>query len=51
VHDDHYVLVNHDLVVHGVKVVSVTSNRQFNSRFHKLLVTDNDMMAANSSCT
>jgi len=44
-------MVNHDLVVYGVIVFSVTSNRQLNYRFHKLLVTDNDMMTANSSCT
>ena len=50
-HDDHYVLVDHDLVVHGVIVVSVTSNGQFICRFHKLLITDNDMMTTNSSCT
>jgi hypothetical protein len=37
VHDDHYVLADHDLVDHGVIVVSVTSNRQFICRFHKLL--------------
>ena len=49
-HDDHYVLVGHDLVVHGVNVVSVTSNGQFICRFHKLLVTDNDMMTTNFSC-
>jgi hypothetical protein len=35
VHDDHYVLVDHDLVVHGVIMVFVTSNRQFIYRFHK----------------
>jgi hypothetical protein len=50
VHEDHYVLVDHDLVVHGVIVVSITSNSQFICRFHKLLVTDNDMMSTNSSC-
>ena len=50
-HDDHYVMVNHDLVVYGVIVFSVTSNRLLNYRFHKLSVTDNDMMTANSSCT
>ena len=49
-HDDHYVLVDHDLVVHGVTVVSITSNGQFICQFHKLLVTDNDMMTINSSC-
>ena len=49
-HDDHYVLVDHDLVVHGVIVVSVTSNGQFICQFHKLFVTDNDIMATNSSC-
>jgi hypothetical protein len=38
VYDDHYTLVDHDLVVHGVIVVSVTSNGQFICRFHKLLV-------------
>ena len=48
--DDHYVLVHHDLVVHGVTVVFVTSNEQFICQFHKLLVTDNDMMTTNSSC-
>jgi hypothetical protein len=50
VHDDHYVSADHDLVVHGVIVVSVTSNGQFICRFHKILVTDNDIMAINSSC-
>jgi hypothetical protein len=50
VHDDHYVLVDHDLLVHGVIVVSVISNRQFICRFHKLLITDNDMIATNFSC-
>jgi hypothetical protein len=50
VHDDHYVLVDHDLVVYGVIVISVTSNGQFIYRFYKLLVTHNDMMATNSSC-
>ena len=48
-HDDHYVLVDHDLLFHGVIVVSV-GNGQFICRFHKLLVTDNDMMATNFSC-
>ena len=48
-HDDHYMLVDHDLVVHGVLVVSVNSNRQFICRFHKLLVTGNDTMATNFS--
>ena len=46
-HDDHYVLVDHDLVVHDVIVVSVTGNGQFIYRF-QLFVTDNDMMATNS---
>ena len=49
-HDDHYVMVNHDLVVYGVIVISVT-NIQLNCRFYKLLVTDNDMMTTSSSCT
>jgi len=38
-------------VVHGVIVVSVTSNIQFIYRFHNFLVMDNDMMTTNSSCT
>jgi len=50
VHDDHYVMVNHDLVVYSVIVISVTSNKQLNYQFYKLLVMDNDM-TANSSCT
>jgi len=50
VHDDYYVLADHDLVVHTVIVVSVTSNRQLIYRFHKLLVTNNDMMTTNFSC-
>jgi len=45
VRDDHYVMVNHDLVVHGVLVIFITSNRQLNCRFYKLLVMDKDMMA------
>jgi hypothetical protein len=51
VYDDYYALVDHDLLVYGVIVVSITSSRQFICRFHKLLVTDNDMMATNSSCS
>ena len=50
-HDDHYVMVNHDLVIYGVIVIFVTSIRQLNYQFSKLLVTDNDMMTANSSST
>ena len=38
VHDDYYVLADHDLVVHTVVVVSVTSNKQLICQFHKLLV-------------
>ena len=51
VHDDHYVLVDHDLLVHDVLVVSITTNKQFICQFHKLVVTDNDMIATISSCT
>jgi len=52
VHDDHYVLVDHDdyymLVVYDVFVVFVT--RQLICQFHKLLVTNNEMMITISSC-
>jgi hypothetical protein len=30
VHDDHYMMVNHDLVVYDVIVISITSNTQLN---------------------
>jgi hypothetical protein len=39
VHDDHYVIV-----VHDVLVFFVTNNRQLICQFHELLVTDNAMM-------
>ena len=51
-HDDHYVLVDHDdyymLVVYDVFVVFVT--RQLICQFHKLLVTNNEMMITIPSC-
>jgi hypothetical protein len=50
VHDDHYVLVDHGLVIHCVLVVSVTTNGQFICQFHKLLVMNNDTMDTISSC-
>ena len=45
VHDDHYVIV-----VHDVLVFSVTSNRQLICQFHELLVMDNAMMDITFSC-
>ena len=45
VHDDHYVIV-----VHDVLVFSVTSNRQLICQFHELLVTDNAMMDITFPC-
>ena len=46
VHDDHYVIV-----VHDVLVFFVTSNRQLICQFHELLVTDNAMMDITVSCS
>ena len=46
VHDDHYVIV-----VHDVLVFSITSNRQLICQFHELLVTDNAMMDITVSCS
>ena len=44
-HDDHYVIV-----VHDVLVFFVTSNRQLICQFHELLVKDNAMMDIIFSC-
>ena len=44
-HDDHYVIV-----VHDVLVFFVTSNRQLICQFHELLVTDSAMIDITFSC-